>query len=274
MHQKQYATHSLDVTSYTCLIVIDEAMMKSSHLLASVVLACAASPATHAQTVDRPSVKEGDKWRFINRTEELKNGVLASSSREVDSSVVRVGSHSFILANKPVDSNLPPHEFESNLDWSRTLIVNGEQKVVGRPFAFPLKPGQTWDFETETPHPAPGTKLLRNKLHYTVLGWEDVKVPGGTFKALKIEMEGTWYKEFEPQGPRASATAAAGPAGQTATVTSLNAHTPDPAGGRMYRLTWYVPEVKRDVKQIAEDYTTTGVVHLRNTQELESYTVN
>lgn len=99
-------------------------------------------------------------------------------------------------------------------------------------------------------------------------------MPAGTFKALKIEMEGDWFKEFEPQGPHASTVTGAGPGGQAALVDTQSAHTPAPIGGRMYRLTWYVPEVKRDAKVIAEDYTPACVVQHRATQEPESYSVN
>jgi hypothetical protein len=249
-------------------------MMKPFRLVGSVLLACAASAAAQAQTAERPTIKEGDKWRFLSKVEELKNGTLTASSREVDAWVTRVGSHSFIHATKPVDSNLPPREADINLDWSRSQIRDGEDKIVGRPYQYPLKPGSSWDTDAADAHPAPGVKSLRNKLHFTVLGWEEVKVPAGTFKALKIETEGNWFREFEAVGPHTSSTTTVSPAGQSTLVNAQGARTPDPVGGRMYRLTWYVPEVKREVKMISEEYTPTGVVQHRTTQELESYSVN
>lgn len=248
--------------------------MHTLRLVGSALLACAASGALHAQAIDRPTIKEGDKWRFLSKVDELKNGTLTSSSREVDAWITRVGSHSFIQATKPVDSNLPPREADLNLDWSRSVVRDGEEKIVGRPYVYPLKPGATWDTDGTDPHPAPGVKLLRNKMHFTVLGWEEVKVPAGTFKALKIETEGNWFREFEPVAPHTSSTTTVGPAGQSTLVNAQGARTPDPVGGRMYRVTWYVPEVKREVKMIAEDYTPAGIVQHRTTQELESYNVN
>jgi hypothetical protein len=237
-------------------------------------MACVASATLHAQTIDRPTIKEGDKWRYAATIEEIKGGPLVASSREFDVWVTRVGSHSFLMATKPKDSNMPPREIGVNLDWSTSLVKEGEEKVVNRPYVFPLKPGMSWDVDTTDTHPAPGVKTLRNKLRYTVLGWEEIKVPAGSFKALKIEAEGIWSREFEPQGARASSTTSVGPNGQATVLNTQDARTPDPVGGRMYRLTWYAPEVKRDVKMIAEDYTPVGSVQHRTTQELESFSVN
>lgn len=241
---------------------------------ACVLAVSLASGAAYAQSADVPSIKEGDRWVYSVKAEQNQNGALTASSRRFEAWIVRVGSHSFVMANKAGDSNLPPHEASLNPDWSTSAVFNGEEKVVSRPYAFPLSPGKSWDSDSTQPHPAPGVKSLRNKVHYTVLGWEEVTVPAGKFKALKIEMEGTWFKEFDAQGPSANSTVHTSGAGQMATVTSQPAHTPDPVGGRMYKLTWYVPEVKRDVKTISEDYGPTGTVIHRTTAELESYKVN
>jgi hypothetical protein len=241
--------------------------------------ACAAAVflaggAAHAQTVDVPPIKEGDHWVYAVKAEQVQNGALAASSRKYEAWIVRVGSHSFVMANKAGDSNLPPHEASLNPDWSTSAVFNGEEKIVSRPYSFPMAPGKGWDSDSVQPHPSQGVKSLRNKVHYTVLGWEDVTVPAGKFKALKIEMEGNWFKEFDAVGASANSAVNASGAGQVAVVTSQPAHTPDPVGGRMYKLTWYVPEVKRDVKTISEDYGPTGSVMHRTTAELESFKVN
>lgn len=246
--------------------------MKSFLHVACVVLACAASTVLYAQTIERPTVKEVDKWVYSVKSDENKGGSLTGTTRRYETSVMRVGSHSFIMAHKAVDSNLPAREVNVNLDWSTSLVINGEDMVASRPYAFPLKPGKTWDTDMTQPHPASAVKTLRNTLHYTVLGWEEIKVAAGTFKALKIEAEGNWSKVFEPQGASASSSVRAGSNAQAIVVSSENAHTPDPIGGRMYKLTWYVPEIKRDVKMISEDYDAGGTVLHRTTEELESFT--
>ena len=53
-------------------------------------------------------------------------------------------------------------------------------------FAFPLYPGKSWinkyDWEYLGAAPAKG----KAEDHGTVLGWEDVAVPAGTYHALKV----------------------------------------------------------------------------------------
>ncbi|WLI90114.1 hypothetical protein Q4S45_03040 [Massilia sp. R2A-15] len=242
--------------------------------IAFAVFACGTSALLHAQTLERPLIKEGDRWVYSVRSEEPKGGILTASTRKFEGAVTRVGSHAFILARKATDSNLPAREVNMNLDWSVSRIVSGKDVVTGLPFDFPLKPGRTWDTDSADQHPNPLVKTLRNKQHYTVLGWEQVTVPAGTFKALKIEMEGEWSKEFEPQGASATSAVQNGPNGASIAMHSQGARTPDPTSGRLYKLTWYVPEVKREVKMLSEDYDQYGAVQHRTTAELDSFSVN
>lgn len=39
---------------------------------------------------------------------------------------------------------------------------------------------------------------MRRRLTYRVVGWEQVTLPAGTFRALKIEAEGTWTATLAP----------------------------------------------------------------------------
>jgi hypothetical protein len=245
--------------------------MKEFSRAVFVVLAAAGSSVLHAQTIDRPVVSEGDKWVYSVRVDESKSGVLTSTTRKHEAWVTRVASHSFIMARKPADSNLPPQEVSLNPDWSTSRNINGKNTVVTMPYDFPLKTGKTWDTDTTDQHPNPTVKTLRNTLHYTVLGWEEIKVPAGTFKALKIETEGDWFKEYAPRGASANSTMQNGPDGTSVAMNSRPAATPPSAGGRMYKVLWYAPEVKREVKMIAEDYDPNGVVQHRTTAELESF---
>jgi hypothetical protein len=238
-----------------------------------VFFTCFASGILNAQTVEKPLFKEGDKWVYSVRVDENKAGIMNSSTRKWEASISRVGSHTLVLANKAVDSNLPPNETQYNTDWSTTRNVNGKNVVVSNPYDFPMKVGQTWKFDATEEHADPAVKTLRNVLQYTVLGWEDVKVPAGTFKALKIEMEGEWFKEFELQGAATKSAASTGASGATIAVDARAPFTPRPISGRMYKLYWYVPSIKRDVKMIVEDFNPAGGVQHRITEELESFLV-
>jgi hypothetical protein len=53
------------------------------------------------------------------------------------------------------------------------------------------------------------------KLKYRVVGWEDVEVPAGKFKALKIEADGSWSGEIAARTTASTATQA-GAQGTTA----------------------------------------------------------
>jgi hypothetical protein len=84
-------------------------------------------------------------------------------------------------------------------------------------FAFPLYPGKTWadkyNWELLGAAPAKG----KAEDHGSVLGWEDVTVPAGTFHALKVVVSSRYY--------------GAGGYNDVSTLTF-----------------WYVPEVNRFAK--------------------------
>ncbi|HEY8100176.1 MAG TPA: hypothetical protein VIF82_05445 [Burkholderiaceae bacterium] len=227
----------------------------------------------YAQTVDHPNLKEGDRWVYNVRFEENKAGVMSTTARKWETSISRVGLTTMTLARKPVDSNLPPTEVGLNADWSATRSLNGKNTVTDRPFDFPMQQGKTWKIETVEEKPDPQSKTQKITLQYTVVGWEDVKVPAGTFKALKIEAEGEWAKEFEPRGASTNSAANTAPTGATIVMHSQAPFTPPPVSGRLYKAYWYVPAVKSFVKTINEDQNASGILHKRTTQELESFSV-
>ncbi len=76
--------------------------------------------------------------------------------------------------------------------------------------------------------PTVGPFELRNERKVRVIGWETVAVPAGTFRALRIESEGSFQR---------TDIAVSGSAKETA---------------------WYAPEVKRYVKWTFENSTFRG----------------
>jgi hypothetical protein len=56
--------------------------------------------------------------------------------------------------------------------------------------SFPMHPGKTWEHTNTYTHASCGatTSELKNE----VVGWEDVTVPAGTFRALRIDSSGYW----------------------------------------------------------------------------------
>ncbi|WP_248794832.1 hypothetical protein [Pseudomonas sp. MWU13-2105] len=219
----------------------------------------------YARSIDAPSLKAGDSWVYA---ETVETGPQGFSSKNIVMTVERVSSQSMLVSTKQDGSNQPPVESLVGLDWSRSRDINGKQQVVNRPLEFPLSEGKKWTVEYTERNP--------NRLHtsesfhndYVVSGWEDVQVPAGKFKALKIEAEGQWSAMLAPVtvgGAQAVATP-----GQVTTVSNAQRAAARPASGRLYKAFWYVPEEKRFVKSVEEYYDNKGVRSQRFSEELKS----
>jgi len=154
-------------------------------------------------------------------------------------------------------------------DWSRVRAVNGKEIVVNRPLSFPLSVGKTWSINYTEMHPDSRKRFEQREIKYTVLGYETIELPAGKFKALKIEGEGHWTAELEPNQTVVQ-TANVTQDGTTM-VTQANKTQGELFTGRTYLALWYVPEVKRFVKSIEESYNNHGVRNSRETVELEAY---
>jgi hypothetical protein len=133
---------------------------------------------------------------------------------------------------------------------------------------FPLSEGRKWvlDYTEANPNQLHTSETIHCK--YVVTGWEDIQVPAGKFKALKIEAEGEWSALL---APRVAASAqAVSTAGGTAALTQSQRVVPRTISGRLYRAYWYVPALKRYVKSVEETYNTKGIRSERTTEELAS----
>jgi hypothetical protein len=219
----------------------------------------------YAQSVDAPSLKAGDSWVYTDTTETGQQGF---SRKDQDISVERVDSNGMLVSVKEDGSSQAPVEKMVGLDWSRSRDINGKQEVVNRPLAFPLREGKKWTVEyTETnPNRAHSSETFH--CDYVVTGWEDIQVPAGKFKALKIESEGQWTAVLAPAV--VGGTRAIGTPGAVTMVTQSQRVTPRTISGRLYKAFWYVPAEKRFVKSVEEYYDTKGVRSQRLTEELAS----
>ncbi|HEY0339433.1 MAG TPA: hypothetical protein VGC34_01390, partial [Steroidobacteraceae bacterium] len=163
----------------------------------------------------------------------------------------------------------PPRELFVGSDWTRLRDVNGKETIVNRPLAFPLSQGKTWDVAFSEDNPNKNHKLEKFDTHFTVVGLETVEVPAGKFQAWKIEADGHWQAELAP-AQNVVQSAQSGQDGATL-VTQVQKTTPRETTGRLYKAYWYVPEMKRWVKSVEEDYSNGGVRNARYTEELESF---
>jgi hypothetical protein len=97
------------------------------------------------------------------------------------------------------------------------------------PLHFPLTKGKSWSFDYSIP-----SKNLRVSQTATVRGWEQVTVPAGKFRAIRITHEGYY-----------SAKEAVGDYSWT---------------GQISETYWYAPEIKRVVKREYQDTKGDGLI--------------
>jgi hypothetical protein len=222
-----------------------------------------------AENISQPALQPQDTWKY-RRTTETRPDVWRQVHFE--GSVLRNSGSTVLIRNQEVDSTNPPREILINSDWSNFRSLSGKETVVHRPFAFPMSVGKSWDLEFTDDHPNnKAHKSETRRLKYHVVGWEDVEVPAGKFKALKIEADGMWTGEIAPRTAASIATQS-GAQGTAAVAQTVNV-TAETVTGRLYQAYWYVPEVKREVKSVEENYDTSGTRSARFTNELESYKV-
>ena len=115
-----------------------------------------------------------------------------------------------------------------------------DSRVVGKheSLRFPLAVGKSWDFNY-TLNSKPGS-VTEIKQTATVKGWETVKVPAGTFRALRIEHQGYY-------------------------ATSENSST---WSGRIRETFWYAPSARRIVVHEYQDTGALGTVWDKRRDEL------
>lgn len=236
--------------------------MSRLFLAASLLLVSAAAV---AQTVNAPKIKGGDSWVYRVTTEKGSQGWAQTDS---DVSVAHVDATTIYLLLKQSGSQQAPIEKLAGIDWSRSRDVNGKQQVVNRPFDFPLELGKKWQVKFTEANPNRQYQSETFQTDYSVIGWEDVEVPAGKFRALKVEAEGTWTAEVASSNQVAAH--AVNVPGSSAVLMQSNRVTPHAVSGRTYKAFWYVPGVKNFVKSVEENYGSAGIRSERFTNELVS----
>jgi hypothetical protein len=109
-------------------------------------------------------------------------------------------------------------------EWNGVVSVDdGVVEVERGLMRFPLSVGDRYDAAWQMRRARVGTFLARHERAVKVAGWEDIEVPAGKFRALKVEASGTWRR--------------------------LDSGRSDWARNTV----WYAPQVKRWVKSLYED---------------------
>lgn len=179
---------------------------------AALLLAFSASGADETgAAVAKPQVKVGDRWAY-RRT----NNLSKAASITFDSRVASTGPDEIVVVSKRRDRENETDGFYTS-EWNAiTLATMTFTPHLGH-FKFPLEVGGS--------HVAAWEGIVKGsgwsgkyEVPFKLTGWEEITVPAGKFRALKLEGKGTFRRL-------------------------------DQGGGGWVRVGyWYVPEVKRWVK--------------------------
>ena len=189
-------------------------------LLAAAVLALPFACA--AQAVPRPEVKVDDSWTYrrMDYDANQPRGLYTMRAVFAERGVIQMVS-TYGRKEGEVDTTY-------TADWNAVTTVGRVFNPHTGWFRFPLQVGDSYkaSFETIVPKKEANSRHQRD---VKVVGWEEITVPAGRFRALKIVSEGHFQ--------RIDNTRISG--------TSRN-------------VIWYVPEVKRWVKITLENRPQTG----------------
>ena len=179
----------------------------------SLVIASGAWGADEAAPVQKPDVKVGDQWTY--RITSYRTNVPQVSTANVQ--VTFVGPDSIVTVT--TDGKGPDRDSQYTSEWNALSLSSGQ--VFEKPqrfYRFPLRAGDSYPFTFEAVAMRGSTDRWRSEGETKVLGWEDITVPAGKFRALKLDISNTF------RGLSSSFF------------------------GWARREVWYVPEIKRWVK--------------------------
>lgn len=197
----------------------------------------ASSSALIATTRSAILPKVGDSWTYKVTVRDYGN----VSERRVTNIVGAVTDTEIHFGTKRVSARFD-HDWNVLYSMPRDGI---ERKFEPRIplFSFPLEPGKVWQGKYRMSRS--DGRVYDYDMSVTAVGWEDVTVPAGTFKALKLSSV-NWYRRSDGGGT---------------------------AAGRIAVNRWYVPEMKRFVKSETLDTGNNFIVRQDETWELAAYKV-
>ena len=187
--------------------------------------------------VPKPAVKVGDRWTY-RAIDHFTNQTVS----EIGTEVTFVGADAIFVVERPKggDSEL---DSRWTSEWAVVASATGEvYKTPANLLKFPLKVGGKHEAIFETSAVRVSSGRWKAEMTATVVGWEDVTVPAGKFRALKIEAQGS----FQGLDIRYA--------------------------GLVRQDYWYVPEVKRWVKWHVESRVNNSLSR-KETRELVDFKV-
>ena len=149
--------------------------------------AAAAPAADRSAAVAPPVFKAGDTWVFEAT---LERGQTSFSTERTDLTIERVDGDTLLVGTKRDGAPTGYRDEIRGADWSRRLVVDGQETTTNRPFVFPMSIGKTWTVDWTDP--TRRGDVLSGHAHktFTVVGWEDVTVPAGDVPCAEDRLQG------------------------------------------------------------------------------------
>lgn len=173
--------------------------------------------------VPRPPIKPGDSWTY-----QRVDHVEKEASRRFRETVTFANERVIQIVHKREDMD---KEIDATFtaEWNavsspNTGIFEPDQGLL----RFPLRPGDAHEANYEVRFPRQGLYDVKHARHVKVVGWEEVTVPAGKFRALQVVSEGTFER------------------------VDRN------IAGNVREVMWYAPQVKRYVKWTFDNWTPRG----------------
>jgi hypothetical protein len=180
----------------------------------------------------------GDEWSYTRR--ETMTGLV---NNQVRGRVTGVGGQGYQIAEEWQSGG--PVNALYDLDLNPLRIGNVSFQPPFQRFSFPLMVGKTWEGQlVKREVPVQRYSTVRESMRGTVVGWDRITVPAGTFTALRIDVTTVW-SDVDAAGVRGSSR----------------------------ETVWYVPEVRNVVLLHRQDFFGDLQVLNDSVLELTAFTV-
>ena len=157
-----------------------------NRFLALVVALASSQVLAQATQAERPELKPGTEWVYkIDNSKRNRPGPPAELKRVIK----EVGDKDYTIEiTQGGNTRVGAMSLDLN-PFSEGLTSSGRTSTSLPYFSFPLAPGKTYNGVVDYPSPF-GNLMININMTTKVLDWEEVTVPAGKFRALKIEGNG------------------------------------------------------------------------------------
>lgn len=144
------------------------------------------------EPVRAPYVERGDCWTY--RAENMQH--QSKPIRDYELCVTLVDkSKGTIFAVAKVKEDEREFDTVYSSEWAAFASISGRVSTQGASiYKYPLKVGDAYSTDYDFRDARLGPNAGRTKWDMNVVGWEDVTVPAGTFRALRIEGHGKVWR--------------------------------------------------------------------------------